>query len=359
MAKDLYAVLGLSKDASPEELKAAYRKMSKEWHPDKHKGDKGAEDKFKEINEAYEVLSDSTKKQQYDQFGTTGNNPGGSGGFDFSGFGGGQGAGFSDFGDLFGSFFGGGQGGGGDPNRGDDQQIELTITLQDVVTGIQHPVDIRRLSVCDICTGNGAEPGAKVIKCSTCNGTGQVVRSVNSFFGQIQQRALCSTCHGSGKIPEKKCHKCNGEGRVHDRVRVTIDVPAGIDNGQALRIREQGDAGRRGGPKGDLFVRIRVRVDARFERQGMDIRNTVAIPAVDAILGGEVDVDTVHGVSTLSVPEGTQPGQIFRIKGKGLPELGRTSHIGDHYVVVNVEIPKKLSKAERKILEEWKEASSK
>lgn len=358
MAKDLYAVLGLSKGATPEEIKSAYRKKSKEWHPDKHKGDKAAEDKFKEINEAYEILGDAQKKQQYDQFGTTGNMGGGGGGFggfDFSGFQNGADA-FSDLGDIFGSFFGGQKEGGRDPNQGDNREVEIIITLQEVLHGVQHPIDLRRLNTCSTCTGSGAEPGSKVIKCDTCGGTGQVTRSVHSFFGQIQQRSVCNSCGGSGTIPEKKCHTCRGEGRIADTVRVTIDIPAGIDNGQALRISKQGDSGRRGGPAGDLYVRIRVRPDARFERQGMDIRSTVAIPAVDAILGGEVDVDTVDGTSTLSIPEGTQPGQIFRIKGKGLPELGRTSHIGDHYVVVNVEIPKKLSKAERKILEEWKSA---
>lgn len=360
MAKDLYGILGISKGASPEEIKAAYRKMSKEWHPDKHKGDKGAEDKFKEINEAYEVLSDSQKKQQYDQFGTTGNGAGGGGagfgGFDFSGFNNGGGQGFSDFGDLFGNFFGGGgQRRAADINQGENREIELTITLQDVLTGVQHPVDLRRLNVCDLCKGDGAEPGTKVVKCETCGGTGEVVRTTQSFFGQIQQRGVCSKCSGSGSIPEKKCHNCSGEGRMPDTVHVTIDVPAGIDNGQTLRVRNQGDSGRRGAANGDLFVHIRVRSDARFTREGTDIRSEVGIPVIDAILGGTVDVDTVHGTSTLSIPDGTQPGQIFRIKGKGLPELGRTAHMGDHYVIVNVEVPKKLSKAEKKILEEWRD----
>lgn len=360
MAKDLYGILGVSKGASPDEIKAAYRKMSKEWHPDKHKGDKGAEDKFKEINEAYEVLGDADKKQRYDQFGTTGNGPGGGGagfgGFDFSGFGNG-GAQNVDFGDLFGSFFGGGGGQrrAADMNQGENREIELTITLKDVVTGVQHPVEIRRLTVCDVCKGDGAEPGAKITKCETCGGTGEVVRTAQSFFGQIQQRAVCSTCSGSGSVPEKKCHHCHGEGRLPDKVNVVIDVPAGIDNGQTLRIRNQGDSGRRGAASGDLFVHIRVRSDARFTREGTDIRSEVAIPVIDAILGGTVEVDTVHGVSTLTIPDGTQPGQIFRMKGKGLPELGRTAHVGDHYVIVNVEVPKKLNKAERKILEEWRD----
>lgn len=361
MAKDLYAVLGLSKGATPEEIKGAYRKMSKEWHPDKHKGDKKAEDKFKEINEAYEVLGDVQKKQQYDQFGRTGNGPNaggggqGFGGFDFSGFQGGNGDGFSDLGDIFGNFFSGNRSQTRDMNRGENREVEITITLQEVLHGVKFPIDLKRLNICDVCTGSGAEAGTKTVKCTTCNGTGQVIRSVNSFFGQIQQRAVCSTCGGSGNIPEKKCHKCHGEGRTQETVRITIDIPAGIENGQALRIRDQGDAGRRNAPAGDLLVHILVRADARFERDGMNVHSAVGIPVVDAVLGGEVDVETVHGVSTLSIPEGTQPGQTFRIKGKGLPELGRTARVGDHFVVVNVEVPKKLSKSERKIVEEWRE----
>lgn len=329
--------------------------MSKEWHPDKHKGDKAAESKFKEINEAYEVLGDAQKKQQYDQFGTTGNaqgGPGGFGGFDFSGFNGG--ANFSDLGDLFGDFFGGGRQRQQDQNQGEHREVELTITLADVLRGAKVPVELRRLILCDTCKGNGAEPGSKITQCATCGGTGQVVRSVQSFFGQIQQRTVCENCGGSGSVPEKKCHTCHGEGRLNGKVDVTIDVPAGIDNGQTLRIRNQGDAGRRGAPAGDLFVHIRLKPDPRFERDQNDIRSTVTIPVVDAILGASVNVETVHGISTLNIPEGTQPNQLFRIKGKGLPELGRTAHIGDHYVTIAVEVPKKLSKKERVILEQWK-----
>jgi molecular chaperone DnaJ len=358
MAKDLYAILGLSKGASADEIKRAYRQKSKEWHPDKHKGDKSAEDKFKEINEAYEVLGDAQKKQTYDQFGRTGNEPGGgpgAGGFDFSGFNAGNGGGFGDIGDLFENFFsGGGRGRTQDKNQGADLQMDITIVLKDVLTGVQHPVEVRRMNPCDACDGNGAEPGSKIVQCATCGGTGQVTRTVNSFFGQIQQRAVCSACNGAGNMPEKKCHKCRGDGRVQDKVRVTIDIPAGIDDGQTLRIRGQGEAGRRGATAGDLFVRVRVRPDPRFQREGIDVRSSVAVSAIDAILGGTVDVDTVHGTSTLTIPEGTQPAQIFRIKGKGFPELGRNGHIGDHYVTVNVEIPKKLSRAEKKILEEWR-----
>ncbi|HVW66447.1 MAG TPA: molecular chaperone DnaJ [Candidatus Peribacteraceae bacterium] len=357
MAKDLYAVLGLSKSASADDIKRAYRKLSKEWHPDKHKGDKAAEDKFKEINEAYETLSDPQKKQMYDQFGSVGGAPGGGaggfGGFDFSGFQ--QGGGFGDFGDLFENFFSGGSPRGrADRTRGADREIELAINFADVLTGVHETIDLRHMIVCDVCGGNGAEPGSSIIQCPTCGGTGQVVHSVQSFFGQIQQRGICPQCQGAGTVPEKPCHKCHGEGRVNDRSRVTIDIPAGIDNGQQLRIRGQGDAGTRGGESGDLFVLIRVRPDPRFTREGIDIRSSVTVPVIDAMLGGTVEVETVHGTSTLTIPEGTQPNQVLRIKGKGFPRLG-SSHVGDHFVTINVEIPKKLSRSERKILEEWRE----
>lgn len=352
IAKDLYAVLGLSRDASPEDVKKAYRTLSKEWHPDKHKGEKGAEDRFKEINEAYEVLGNPEKRRMYDQFGTTGG-PGGAGqgfgGFDFSGFGGG-----ADFGDLFENFFGGGRGRGATRTEGADREIELAIDFADVVTGTQLPVRLQKLAACGTCDGNGAEPGAKIVTCATCGGTGQTVHTVNSFFGQIQQRTLCPTCAGSGKVPEKPCHTCKGQGRLQEQVNVTVEVPAGIDDGQTLRIRGQGDAGIRGAAAGDLYVHIRVRPDPRFIRDGSDIRTQVSVSVIDALLGGEKEVETVQGSTTVQIPEGMQPGQIFRIRGKGLPHLGSSRH-GDHYVTVNVEIPKKLSRAERKLLQEWRE----
>lgn len=354
MAKDLYAVLGLSRDASPEDVKKAYRKLSKEWHPDKHKGDKAAEDRFKEINEAYEVLSNPQKKQMYDQFGSTGGPGGGGagfGGFDFSGFGGGG----ADFGDIFESFFGGAARGRPQARTdGADREIEVTISFMDSVTGAQMPVRLRKLAPCGTCKGEGAEPGTKIVTCATCGGTGQAVRTVNSFFGQIQQRGVCPTCAGAGKAPESPCRTCGGEGRTQETVDVNIDVPAGIASGQTLRIRGQGDAGIRGAPAGDLYVHIRVVPDPRFERDGDDVRSSVSVPVIDALLGGEVEVETVQGTTTVQVPEGMQPGQVFRIRGKGMPQLGSSRH-GDHYVTINVEIPKKLSRSERKILEEWRD----
>lgn len=359
MPKDLYAVLGINRDASAEDVKKAYRTKSKEWHPDKHKGDKSAETKFKEINEAYEVLGNAEKRKSYDQFGTTGGPGGGGGqgfgGFDFSGF---QNGNFGDFADMFEGFFGGQ--GGGRRSRPADQtggnlEVEVTIELKDVLEGIQVPLSLKRQVKCDTCEGSGAEKGASVITCTECGGTGQVTRTAQSFFGQIQQRSVCPTCRGSGKIPEKPCRTCSGEGRVSEKSQLTIDIPPGIEDGQALRIRGQGDAGRRGAGSGDLFVHVRVRPDNRFERQGADIRSVVDVPVLTAILGGEVEVATVQGEVTMKIDEGTQPNAELRLKGKGLPVLG-SSRQGDHYVTVRVEIPQKLSRAERKILEEWKEA---
>jgi molecular chaperone DnaJ len=357
MAKDYYQILGLSRGASADDVKKAYRKLSKELHPDRNPGNAEAERKFKEVNQAYEVLSNPQKKQSYDQFGEAGANAGagGFGGFDFSGFSGGQ---AFDMSDLFESFFGG-RGGRAERAReeqkGEDREVMVDIDLADVVNGKRLTVNMRRLRPCDRCTGNGAEPGSSLVSCGECGGTGQVTKTARSLFGVVQQTAICPRCSGSGKVPEKACTKCSGEGRRAEDAAITVDVPAGIDDGQTLRLRGEGDAGRRGAAAGDLYVHVRVRADSRFMREGVDIRSVLSILVVDAILGTEISVDTVHGPVSLNIPDGTQPGQIMRIKGKGLPELN-SRHVGDHYVTVNVEVPKKLSRAERKIVEEWRQA---
>lgn len=352
MAKDLYSVLGVEKNASQEELKKAYRQKSKEWHPDKHKGDAKVESKFKEINEAYEVLGDEAKRRNYDRTGSTGG-PGhtggsGQGGFDFSGF---QQAG--DFGDMFEGFFGGGRSHQHVRLEGEDREVEISIPFHDVIAGARRTMRLRRIVSCAKCEGKGARHASDIVSCTTCGGTGQVTRTTQSFFGPISQRTICVGCQGSGRIPKDPCGSCKGQGRVEETGEVTINIPAGIDNGQTLKIKGEGDAGIRNAAAGDLFVRLRIEPDARFERDGADIHSAHGIPVIDAILGNTATVETVQGQSTLQIPEGTQPGQIFRIRGKGLPHLGRSVH-GDHYVTIQVEIPKKLSKAERKILEEWK-----
>ncbi len=367
MAKDYYAVLGLQKGASAEEIKKTYRRLSKELHPDKHKGDKTVEQKFKEVNEAYEVLGDPRKKQMYDQFGEAGVNGqaggfggfgrGGFEGFDFSGFGGGGAEGFAN---IFESFFGGNRARASerqpfDGAQGRDVETEIIIDFAEAVAGVRRDLKLKRLLACDRCKGEGAEPGSKVVTCSECGGAGQVTRTAQSFFGIVRQTTVCPRCRGAGKVPETVCRTCGGEGRVQHAGAVTVHIPAGIHDGQSLRMRGEGEAGRRGAPAGDLYVHVHVRGDGRFARDGDDIRSSVEISALDAMLGTTVDVPTAHGTVALKIPEGTQPDSVLRIRGKGMPIVnsGRT---GDHYVTVNVKIPTRLSREERRLLEEWRRA---
>ncbi|MBT3292591.1 molecular chaperone DnaJ [Candidatus Peregrinibacteria bacterium] len=353
MAKDYYKILGLERSASLEEIKSGYRKMSKKLHPDKHKGDKDVENKFKEVNEAYETLKDPKKKQMYDQFGSTGNQTGGAGGFDFSGFN--TGGGFSD---IFENFFSGSREQPGRPSqKGGDIEVEISINFTDAVSGMQREISIDKQVTCKTCKGSGADDGTEMESCSGCKGTGQQVRTQQSFFGTIQQSVVCGSCNGSGKVPKKPCSHCKGEGRRVERDNISIEVPAGVHDTQTLRIRGKGQAGRQGQDSGDLYVHIRVPRDHRFHREADDIHTSVLIPVVDAILGSSISVETVHGPVSLKIPEGTQPGQVFRIKGKGMPVVN-SSRKGDHFVTANVEVPKKLNKKEKKILEEWKKQSS-
>lgn len=362
MAKDYYSILGIPRSASADDIKKAYRRMSKELHPDKHKGDKAAETKFKEVNEAYEALSDPKKRQMYDQFGEAGARNGGGGGgqgfggFDFSGFAGGQGE-RVDFSDLFESFFGGaGAGGGGRrPSRkGEDREAVTEIAFTDVVLGVAKVIRVKKLIACARCGAKGAEPDSQLITCGECGGTGQVTRTTQSLFGMMQQTAVCPRCGGAGKIPEKPCRDCTGEGRIQFVDDITVQVPAGIEDGQTLRLRGLGNAGRRGDPPGDLYVHVTVLADPRFEREGPDIRTRLELPVVDVVLGAEAKVVTVHGMVTLDIPAGTQPGQILRMRGKGLPVLN-SSDKGDHYVTVEVKIPTKISREEKRLMEEWRE----
>ncbi len=358
MSKDYYQVLGIDKSAQGADIKKAYRDLSKKWHPDKHKGDKDAEAKFKEINEAYEVLGNENRRKQYDTFGTAGGPGGGQGqgfgGFDFSGF---QQGDMGGFGDMFESFFGGGaRQGGGQKQRGEDIQVRITIELADVVTGVQKTINLQKIVACTECNGSGSE-GGETQKCTECGGTGQVVKTAQSFFGSIQQAMVCRACSGAGQVPKNPCKKCNSEGRRQEKTEVTLDIPAGIEDGQTLRVNGQGNAGKRGTPAGDLYVILQVKEDARFQRHGNDIHAPTSISVVDAILGCSISVPTVHGDVTLKVPAGTQPQQVLRIQGKGLPQLS-SSRMGDHYVTIHVDIPKKLSRKEKGIIEQWKEMQS-
>jgi len=348
MARDYYDILGVDRGAPLADIKKAYRGLSKKLHPDKNKDDKDAEQSFKEVNEAYEVLSDEKKRNQYDQFGSVGGGAGGPGGFDFSGF---QGGGL---GDIFETFFGGGAGArAARSERGRDQEVHLTIDFTEVVSGVRKKIAIDSIIACEACEGRGAAHGSKLISCSECSGTGQVTRTAQSFFGIIQQSMVCPRCKGSGKVPEETCKKCGGEGRVSGKQQLTIDIPAGIHDGQTLRLTGKGAAGRQGATAGDLYLLVSIRPDSRFQRDGDDIRAQVNVSVLDAILGTEIKVPTVHGNISLKIPAGTQPHQVFRIKGKGMPVLSSSRH-GDHYVTVEVEIPKKLSRKEKELLEEWK-----
>lgn len=359
MAKDFYAILGIQKTASEAEIKQAYRKLSRELHPDKHKGDKGKEAQFKEVNEAYEVLSDPQKKASYDRFGSADFGQAG-GGQGFGGFGGGfQGfdpSQFSgDLGDLFEGFFGGAAGRRRDDGRGRTVEIDVTIPFADAVNGAERQITFKTQVTCSECSGSGAATGSKTVTCSECGGTGAVTRQTRSIFGTIQQTVVCGTCKGSGKVPEKPCRKCGGEGRVSDRKTVTVRIPAGIDDEQSLRVKGEGEAGRLGAASGDLIVRIRVEPDPRFTREGDDVHATLQLPIVDAVLGTEATVDTVHGKTTIHVPAGTQPGQVLRIKGKGMPVINTSRH-GDHYVTVDLHVPTKLGRDEKRLYEELKKA---
>lgn len=353
MARDYYEVLGIARGASADEIKKAYRRLSKELHPDKHKGDKAAEQSFKEINEAYEVLGDDGKRKQYDQFGAAGAQGGGAGfgGFDFSGF---QNQDMGGFGDLFQSFFSGARGQAGAREQGGrDVQATVEIDLPEVVAGAKRTVQARMLSTCSDCGGKGASKDSKLVSCSECGGTGQRTAKVQSFFGTIQQTVVCDRCEGSGKIPEVPCPRCQGEGRTLEQRELPVDVPAGIEDGQTLRLRGLGEAGRRGAATGDLYVHVRVRPDTRFTREGADLHGTITLSVLDATLGVTAIAETIHGAVDLKIPAGTQPGQTLRIKGKGLPELhGRGQ--GDHFVTVEVTVPTKLSRAERDLLELWR-----
>lgn len=359
MAKDYYAILGVQKSATDADIKQAYRKLSRELHPDKHKGDKGKEAKFKEVNEAYEVLSDSTKRGNYDRFGNA----------DFNGFGGGGGGGGGGFGgfsqgfegmnfngdlnDIFSSFFSGGGGGRRPDTRGRNVEVEISIPFMDSVNGAERTITFTTQIVCDECAGAGGAEGSKNVTCKECGGTGSVTRTAKSLFGAIRQSVMCDTCHGSGKVPEKACKKCAGAGRVNGKKTVTVRIPAGIDDGQTMRLTGEGEAGRQGQTSGDLLVHVRVETDARFERVGDDIRSTLPLSVVDAVLGTEADIETVQGKTTVSIPAGTQPGQVLRIKGKGMPVLNAGRH-GDHYVTVDIVVPTKLSREEKKLFEELK-----
>lgn len=357
MAKrDYYEILGVSRDASADEIKKAFRRLAIEHHPDRG----GDEAKFKEINEAYEVLKDPSKRQRYDQFGHAG--VGGSAAGDpFAGFGG-QSMHF-DFGDLglgdiFSSFFGGQSSGRGRRNaRGNDIETSVEITFEQAVFGTEATLNLTLEDTCEHCKGITAEPGYELKKCDTCGGAGQVVTQTRTIFGNIQQASTCPTCKGTGKVPEKVCTVCRGKGTQSRNQKIRLKIPAGVDDGATIRLREHGEA-IANGPKGDLYVNIRVRPHKKFTREGDLILSQEHISMVDAALGTEVVVETVDGPITMKVPPGTQSGTDFKLSGHGVPHMrGKTR--GAHIVTIVVDTPTKLSKKQKELLEEFKRASKK
>ena len=353
MAKrDYYEVLGVDKGADEATIKKAYRALAKKNHPDVNPGDKDAEERFKEINEAYQVLSNPQKRQQYDQFGHDGPQGFGGGGYgDFSGFGGG---GFGGFEDIFSTIFGGGAGGAqrNGPVAGEDLRYDITITLEEAVFGCEKEINLVRDEECPECKGSGAKPGSKVDTCPTCNGTGQERVIQQTLFGRMQNVRTCSKCKGTGKIINEFCQKCHGRGKVRVSKRKTVKVPAGIADGQILTIRGQGGLGERGGPAGDLHIVVSVRKHKLFRRDGDNLHIDLPITFTQAALGAELDVPTLKTPVKYKFPEGTQPGQVFCIKGEGVTRL-RGNGRGDLYVTVVVEIPQKLTDKQKDLLRQF------
>mgnify|MGYP004457886149 FL=1 len=360
--RDYYEVLGVSKTASEDEIKKAYRKLARQYHPDLHPDDKDCAEKFKEVNEAYEVLSDSSKKARYDQFGHAGVDPNYQGG----GYGGGYAGGnpFGDMSDIFENIFGGGFGGGfssgfsgssrstaNAPRKGQDINVTTTIDFMEACKGVKKDIKIQRTENCPDCNGTGSSNGVTE-NCSECGGSGTVRVTQRTAFGNISTMRTCSKCNGKGKIITNPCPKCSGSGRVRSTSTITVDIPAGIDDGQTLRVTGKGSAGINGGRNGDLLVTVSVKKSSIFQRDGFDITCEIPITFAQAVFGAELSVPTIDGKVTQVIPEGTQTGTKFRLKGKGVQKINRSDR-GDQYVIVNVEIPKNLTKRQKELLKEF------
>lgn len=355
--RDYYEVLGVDKNADEAAIKKAYRALAKKYHPDMNPGDTEAEKKFKEASEAYAVLSDPEKKRQYDQFGHAAfdgaGGAGGFGGFDFSG------ADFGDiFGDIFGDFFGGGGGrsrgrANNGPMKGANLRTSVRITFEEAVFGVEKEIELTLKDPCNTCHGTGAKPGTSPVTCSKCGGKGQVVFTQQSFFGTVRNVQTCPDCGGTGKIVKEKCADCHGSGYISSRKKIQVSIPAGIDNGQSVRIREKGEPGANGGPRGDLLVEVMVQRHPIFQRQDLNIYSTVPVSFAVAALGGEIVIDTVDGRVIYEVKAGTQTDTKVRLKGKGVPSLRNKDMRGDHYVTLVVQTPEKLSGEAKDLLRQF------
>ena len=350
--EDYYEVLGVDRNASDKEITSAYRKLAKKYHPDLNH-EPGAEEKYKKVNEAYEVLHDKQKRAQYDQFGSAGVN--GQGGFGGAGQGYGDFGGFGDFGDIFNDFFGGANGESQHhvnptaPTRGEDLDYTLSIDFMDAITGKKTQVSYTRSETCPTCGGNGAEKGTHPITCDKCHGSGYMTITQKSLIGVIRQQAVCDKCHGKGVIIEHPCQTCHGNGVIDGKNTIEVNIPAGIDNGQQLRYEGQGEAGKNGGPYGDLYINYRIKPSKEFERKGTTIYTTVPISFAQATLGDEINVKTVHGEKKLKIPAGTQPNKKFTIHGQGVPYL-RGNGNGDQITTVQVQIPKSINEKQKQAL---------
>ena len=351
--RDYYEVLGVKKGATQDEIKKAYRKLTKENHPDLHPGDKACEERFKEANEAYEILSDEEKRKKYDQYGHAAFDPNagfGGGGFgDFGGFGG--------FGDIFSDIFGGGFGGStrsnpNAPRRGENVRSSVNISFEEAAFGCKKEVIVGKIETCADCKGTGCAPGTTPEICPDCKGTGQVTVSQRTPFGVMQSSSPCSKCRGTGKIIHQPCKTCRGMGSVRRQHKVEVNIPAGIDDGQTISKPGGGNAGVNGGPAGDLLVSVIVRPHARFERDGTSVLLEQEISYAQAALGAEVEVPTLDGKVKLTIPEGTQPGAVFRLRGKGIPYL-RGSGRGDQFVSVTIKVPKNLTSSQKELLRQF------
>ncbi len=355
--RDYYEVLGVQRNATDAEIKKAYRKLAKENHPDLNPGDKAAEARFKEANEAYEVLSDSDKRSRYDQFGFAGVDPNyGAGGYGGGGFDGSFD--FGDLGDIFGSFFGGGFGGSqrtrNGPQRGESLRLGLTISFEEAAFGCEKEVQVDRVESCDACRGSGAAAGTSPETCSSCGGSGQVQQRRQTPMGVFATTGPCPKCGGRGKIIKNPCAKCGGTGQLRQRKTIKVSVPAGIDNGQIISLRGQGNAGRNGGPAGDLQIVITVRPHQLFRRDGADVFCDAPITFTQAVLGGEMEIPTIDGKVKYDIPEGTQTGTTFRLRGKGIPNMNSRGR-GDQYVTVYIETPRNLNREQKEALKKFSE----
>lgn len=355
--RDYYEVLGISRGASEDEIKKAYKKMARKYHPDLNPGDKTAEEKFKEVNEAYEVLSDADKKARYDQYGHAGVDPN----FGAGGFGGGFDGSFDfgDLGDIFGSFFGGGFGGGrrtnpNAPQRGESIRMSIAISFEEAAFGCEKAVTVERYETCDTCHGNGCAPGTSPEVCPDCHGTGTVQVRRQTPMGVFATSSPCPKCGGKGRIIHQPCKDCRGSGMVRKKKTIQASIPAGIDNGQTISIRGQGNAGKNGGPAGDLLITITVRPHELFRREGTSVLCEAPITFTQAVLGAELEIPTIDGKVKYTLPEGTQSGTTFRLKGKGIPSINGRGR-GDQYVTVYIETPKNLNKEQKEALKKFAE----